>query len=55
MKDGFTIDGYPRKIYDLQILPSEDGQFWAFYSEYTASDGSRDFTGVYCFFAPTQG
>ena len=53
--DGYRIDGYPGLIYDSQVLPSEDGQFWAFYSTYTDASGQRAFTSVFCFFAPTLG
>ena len=53
--DGYLIDGYPYKIYDAQVLPSEDGEFWAFYSEFSDTKGSKAFTSVFCFFAPNWG
>ena len=53
--DGYMIDGYPRVIFDTQVLPSEDGEYWAFYSENTDADGNRYFSSVFCFFAPTAG
>ena len=55
VEDGYLIDGYPRKIYDSQVLPSEDGEFWAFYSEFVDTDGAKGFTSVYCFFVPASG
>lgn len=51
--DGFRIDGYPRTIYDAQVLPSEDGEYWAFYAERTGTGGEKIFTSVFCFFAPS--
>ena len=53
--DGYRIDGYPRVIYDAQVLPSEDGEFWAFYSTYQDANGIEQFSSVYCFFAPSSG
>ncbi len=53
--DGYLIEGYPRTIHDAQVLPSEDGEYWAFYSEYVDAAGATGFTSVYCFFAPTSG
>lgn len=52
---GYIIEGYPRTIHDAQVLPSEDGEYWAFYSEYVDAGGTMGFTSVYCFFAPTAG
>lgn len=51
--DGYRIDGYPQTIYDAQVLPSEDGEYWAFYSELHDAKGERTFTSVFCFFAPS--
>ncbi len=51
--DGYRFDGYPGTVYDAQVLPSEDGEYWAFYSETKAAGGDRIFTSVFCFFAPT--
>ena len=51
---GYWIDGYPRMIYDFQVLPSQDGEYWAFYSESVDSQGEKIFTSVFCFFAPSS-
>ena len=53
--DGFLIDGYPKIVYDAQVLPSQDGEYWAFYSRWDDADGHRMFTSVFCFFAPSWG
>ena len=50
--DGYRIDAHPGLIYDTQVLPSEDGEYWAFYSEVEGTGGDRIFTSVFCFFAP---
>lgn len=52
VRDGYRIDGYPGMIYDSQVLPSEDGEYWAFYSRSTGANGEEIFTSVFCFFAP---
>ena len=52
---GYLIDGYPKTILDAQVLPSEDGEYWAFYSEFVDADGAKGFTDVYCFFVPAAG
>ena len=53
--DGFRIDGYPKPIYDFQVLPSQDGEYWAFYSTTKDAEGAPVFTSVFCFFAPSFG
>ena len=53
--NGYRIDGYPRVIFDAQVLPSEDGEYWAFYSEGIDADGVAYFSSVFCFFAPSAG
>ena len=53
--DGFRIDGYPTTIYDFQVLPSQDGEYWAFYSKTSDADGKPVFTSIFCFFAPSFG
>ena len=55
VQDGYRIDGYPRVIFDAQVLPSEDGEYWAFYSKRRDADGVEFFSSVFCFFAPSQG
>jgi hypothetical protein len=45
-EDGWHIDGIETVIPDSQVLPSQDGHFWAFYV-----DGVKS-PQVYCFFAP---
>lgn len=51
--DGYRIDGYEGMVYDAQVLPSEDGEYWAFYSQSTQRNGDKIFTSVFCFFAPS--
>ncbi len=55
VENGYVIQGYPNIIYDAQVLPSEDGEYWAFYAVFKDSDGVQAFTSVYCFFAPSAG
>ena len=55
VEHGYMIQGYPRIIYDAQVLPSEDGEYWAFYSAFKDADGVDAFTSVYCFFVPSAG
>ena len=55
LPEGYRIDGYPGEIYDAQVLPSEDGDFWAFYSVYIDAAGQKGFSSVFCFFAPSLG
>jgi len=43
----WRIDGLPHLIPDSDALPSQDGDFWAFYSDETKSR-------IYCFFAPME-
>jgi hypothetical protein len=52
--DGYRIDGYPDVIPYARELPSEDGEFWAFYKSWDAGGGKRQFSMVYCFFAPPR-
>ncbi len=52
---GYAIEGYPRIVYDAQVLPSEDGEYWAFYSTFRDADGVAAYSSVYCFFAPSEG
>ena len=51
----YVIDGYPRPISDTQVLPSEDGAYWAFYGVTTGGEGETLYTSVFCFFAPAWG
>ena len=51
--DGYRFDGYDGTVYDAQVLPSEDGEYWAFYSQITQPNGDRISTSVFCFFAPS--
>ena len=62
MGDYYLIDGYRDKISKKQTLPSQDGQYWAFYADYPASKSCSpeggcystpaSQSGVYCFFVP---
>lgn len=45
---GYRIDGYPYVIPESRLLPSQDGNWWAFYR---GSDGG-ELSSVYCFFGP---
>jgi hypothetical protein len=51
MADGWHIDGYPKVVPYGRELPSEDGDYWAFFKRY--QDGS--WSPVYCLFVPPQG
>ena len=55
VEHGYVIQGYPNIVYDAQVLPSEDGEYWAFYSTFTDADGVKAYSSVYCFFAPSAG
>lgn len=55
VEGGYRIDGYPTIVYDAQVVPSEDGDYWAFYSEFTDADGVRSVSSIYCFFVPMSG
>lgn len=50
--DAFWIDGYPYRVPDVEVLPSEDGEYWAFYTEFLDVNGAKTFSSVFCFFAP---
>jgi hypothetical protein len=45
---GFKIDGWPEVIPGDSVLPSQDGDYWAFYDLNWHGWGPRFF----CFFAP---
>jgi hypothetical protein len=47
---GWRIDGYPEVVPFYRALPSQDGEFWAFWS--IESDGSPSM--IWCFFAPSE-
>lgn len=49
-KDGIHIDGYPDLIPYSEVLPSQDGSIWAFYRQIPTTDGSVQFSKIYCFF-----
>lgn len=55
VEGAYLIDGYPNKIYDMQVLPSQDGEYWAFYSMTVDGVGDKMYTNVFCFFAPAWG
>lgn len=44
----YIVDGYHRKIPHDQVLPSQDGDYWIFYNNYSTYGQSA----VYCFFVP---
>ena len=50
MADGWHIDGYPTVVPYGKELPSEDGEYRAFFKRY--EDGS--WSPVYCLFVPPQ-
>lgn len=45
---GFVLPDYPDPIPIGKELPSQDGDYWAFFVTY--ADGSK--SAIYCFFAP---
>jgi hypothetical protein len=49
--DGYHIQGYHDVVPVSQALPSQDGDYWAFYRE--LGDGTT--TSMYCFFTPFSG
>lgn len=51
----YLIDGYPSRVSDMQALPSQDGEYWAFYSTTVGDGGEKLYTSVFCFFAPAWG
>jgi hypothetical protein len=50
MADGWHVDGYHQVIAYGREFPSQDGDYWIFYRDF--SDGKQ--TPVFCFFAPAQ-
>jgi hypothetical protein len=53
MKDGWHVDGYPDPLPYGKELPSQDGDYWIFYRAWD-SGGKKQYSVVYCFFAPAQ-
>lgn len=62
-REGYwTVDGIKEKIIDKRVLPSGDGDFWAFYADTPAHreyslEGQMGYDAparqdVYCFFVP---
>jgi hypothetical protein len=58
--DWYEIDGYfanGGKISRAKVLPSQDGEYWAFWADYPAQAGMMgnqpaSQSTVYCFFVP---
>jgi hypothetical protein len=50
----WRIDGYPYPIPFSSTLPSQDGQYWAFFKRLDDEHGSAGWSQVYCFFAPME-
>ncbi len=46
--DGFVLPDYRKVIPIAKALPSEDGDYWAFFVTYSTGEQSE----IYCFFAP---
>lgn len=46
--DGFVLPDYRKVIPMTKALPSEDGDYWAFFVTYANGEQSE----IYCFFAP---
>ena len=47
---GYKVEGYPEPIPFSRAMPSQDGEYWAFWS--IESDGSPSM--IWCFFAPPE-
>jgi hypothetical protein len=54
MKDGWHVEGYPDVLPYGKELPSQDGDYWIFYRVWEYG-GKKQYSMVYCFFAPAQG
>jgi hypothetical protein len=54
MDEYYLVDGYHEKISHKIAQPSQDGDYWIFYSEYPGMpNGSPESQShVYCFFVP---
>src|SRR5215470_14810196 len=50
MADGWHIDGYPAVVPYGRELPSEDGEYWAFFQRH--EDGT--WSPMHCLFVPPQ-
>ena len=50
MSDGYHIDGIKTVIPMHRVLPSMDGEYWAFWNPVLEPDPL-----IYCFFAPLNG
>ena len=48
--DYYIVDGYPYPVDADRALPSQDGDYWIFYSH-----TDNGFSGVFCFFVPFAG
>jgi hypothetical protein len=47
---GYRIDGWPYVIPDDHVLPSQDGDYWAFYDLHWR--GAQGNPTMFCFFVP---
>lgn len=50
-KGGYRVDGYPEIIPYDTVLPSQDGEIWGFWTDWSDTQKSR----VFCFFMPVDG
>ena len=48
----YTVDGYPDPVAASSALPSQDGDYWIFYTTGVDMSGKRYWGQVYCFFIP---
>jgi len=49
---GYRIDGYPLIVPDTSALPSQDGNYWAFYQIYGIVNDKPQVSNIRCFFVP---
>lgn len=52
VEGGYRIDGYPLLVPDTSALPSQDGNYWAFYQIYGFVDNKPQVSNIRCFFVP---
>ena len=52
VEGGYRIDGYPLIVPDTSALPSQDGNYWAFYQIYGIVNDKPQVSNIRCFFVP---
>lgn len=52
VEGGYRIDGYPLIVPDTSALPSQDGNYWAFYQIYGIVGDRPQVSNIRCFFVP---